>query len=75
MYTVLHILEQVFFWTGNQCNHQNFKKSLLSYKSWLIFIGMKQKKVKKGRLEKAGIFNAPIFFMKILEIVSFIKGQ
>ena len=29
------------FWAGNQGNHQNFEKSLLSYKCRLIFIGMK----------------------------------
>ncbi len=31
MYTVLQIFRQVFFWAGNQGNHQNFEKSLLSY--------------------------------------------
>ena len=43
IYTVLHIFRQVLFWAGNQGNHQNFDPSLLSYKCWLIFIGMKQK--------------------------------
>ena len=42
-YTVLHIFRQVLFGAENQGNHQNFEKSLLSYKFWLIFIGMKQK--------------------------------
>ena len=41
-YTVLHIFRQVMFGVGNQGNHQNLEKSLLSYKCWLIFIGMKQ---------------------------------
>ena len=45
-YTVLHIFRQVMFLAGNQGNHQNFEKSLLSYKCWLIFIGMKQTKKK-----------------------------
>ena len=42
MYTVLHIFRQVLFGAENQGNHQNFEKSLLSHKCWLIFIGMKQ---------------------------------
>ena len=45
IYTVLHIFRQVLFGAGNQGNHQNFDLSLLSYKCWLIFIGMKQKKL------------------------------
>ena len=45
MYTVLHMFRQVLFGAGNQSNHQNFKKSLLSCKCGLIFIGMKQKKI------------------------------
>ena len=36
-YTVLHMFRQVLFWAGNQGNHQNFEKSLLSYKLWLAF--------------------------------------
>jgi hypothetical protein len=71
MYTVLHIFRQVLFGAGNQGNHQNFEKSLLSYKCWLIFIGMKQKQIQNGRLKKTEIFNSPntqYFFMKILWI-------
>ena len=44
---MLHIFRQVLFWARNQGNHQNFDPSLLSYKCWLIFIGMKQKKIQK----------------------------
>ena len=44
-YTVLHMFRQVLFGAGNQSNHQNFEKSLLSCKCELIFIGMKQKKI------------------------------
>ena len=45
IYTVLHIFRQVLFGAGNQGNHWNSDLSLLSYKCWLIFIGMKQKKI------------------------------
>ena len=64
----MHIFRQVLFGAGNQGNHQNFKKTLVSYKCWLIFIGMKQKKIQNGRLKKTEIFNSPnsqYFFMKI----------
>ena len=61
IYTVLHMFRQVLFGAGNQSNHQNFKKSLLSCKCGLIFIGMKQKKIfflknkiQNGRLKKTG---------------------
>ena len=72
-YTVLHIFRQVLFWAGNQGNHQNFEKSLLSYKCWLIFVGMKtkknsKKKIQNGRLKKTEVFNSPnsqYFFRKI----------
>ena len=57
---------QVLFGAGNQCNHQNFEKSLLSCKCGLIFIGMKQKKnfflknkIQNGRLKKTEFFNYP----------------
>ena len=32
IYTVLHIFRQVLFGAGNQGNHQNFEKSLLTNK-------------------------------------------
>ena len=63
IYTVLHIFRQVLFGGGNQSNHQNFDLYLLFYNCWLIFIGMKQKKIKKTK-----IFNSPNsqhFFAKI----------
>ena len=44
-YTVLHMFTQVLFWAGNQGNHLNFDTSLLPKKLWLIFMGMKQKKI------------------------------
>ena len=54
------------FWAENQSNHQNFKKSLLSCKCGLIFIGMKQKKIfflknkiQNGRLKKTEFFKRP----------------
>ena len=42
-YTVLHIFAQVLFCAGDQSNHQ-----ILPYKFWLIFMGMKQKKLEKN---------------------------
>ena len=55
-----------YLFAGNQSNHQNFEKSLLSYKCWLIFIGMKEKKKKiekkknlNGRLKRKSHFPAP----------------
>ena len=47
---------------GNQGNHQNFEKSLLSYKCWLIFIGMKQK---KGSALQ--VFDAHFIFKKVAQ--------
>ena len=63
---MLHIFRQVLFGAGNQGNHQN-DLSLLSYKCWLIFIGMKQKN-QNGQFKKTEIFNSPnsqYFFTKI----------
>ena len=56
-------------------NHQNFKKSLLSYKCGLIFVGMKEffffwkNEIQNGRLKKRSFFkiaNSQYFFVKIL---------
>ena len=44
-YTVLHIFRQVLSGAGNQGNHQNFEKSLLTNKLWHVLMGMKQKKI------------------------------
>ena len=62
-YIMMHIFRQVLFWAGNQGNHQNFEKFLLSYKLWLVFMRMKQiifsffwKKNQNGRLKIKLIF-------------------
>ena len=70
---VLHMFRQVLFGAGNQGNHQNFKKSLLTNKSVdHVFMRMKQKnvffwkKIQNG--QKNLIFQLcqfSIFFMKI----------
>ena len=64
IYTVLHMFRQVLFGAGNQGNHQNFEKSLLTNKLWHVFMGMKQKKnfflkkkIQNGRLKKTEFFN------------------
>ena len=47
------------FLAGNQVNHQNLDPSMLTYKFWLIFIGMKQKKIlEKKILEKKILENS-----------------
>ena len=75
IYSGVQIRWQRVFWAGNQGIHQNFDKSLLTYKCWLIFMSMKQKKnffLKKknqnGRLKKRSFSssaNSQYFFMKI----------
>ena len=45
VYSGVQIRWQRIFWAGNQGIHQNFEKSLLTYKCWLIFMRMKQKKI------------------------------
>ena len=42
-YSVSHNFIAPYFFAGNQGNHQNFKKSLVPHKLWLIWIKMKQK--------------------------------
>ena len=52
------------FGVENQINHQNFKKSLLSYECGIIF----WKKESKRPTQKTEIFNSPnsqCFFMKV----------
>ena len=44
-YSVAHIITYPYLFAGNQGNHQNFVPSLGSLKLWLIWIGMKQKKI------------------------------
>ena len=73
-YTVLHMFRQVLFWAENQDNHQNFKKTLLSYKLWLVFMQMKhffffffEKKIQNGRLKKCSFSssaNSQYFFLQ-----------
>ena len=43
-YSGVQIRWQRVFWAENQGNYQNFDTSLLTYKCWLIFMSMKQKK-------------------------------
>ena len=43
---------QVLFRPVNQVNHQNFDPSLIFFKCWLIFIGMKQKKIEMANSKK-----------------------
>ena len=43
IYTVQRYITHSKEFPGNQGKHQNFHPSILSYKFWLIFMGMKQK--------------------------------
>ena len=70
-------------------NHQNFEKSMLSYKCGLIFVGMKEKKMKFEKMKfkmadsKKGHFSKPpilnIFLWKfhgsVLGLVEFIDAK
>ena len=66
---------QVLFGAGNQGNHQNFWKSLLTNKLWHVFIGRKQKifffwkrKSKMADFKKSSFSssaNSQYFFLKI----------
>ena len=42
-YSGAHISWHELFLAGNQSNHQNLVPSMLTYKFWLIFMGMKKK--------------------------------
>ena len=62
-----------WFLAENQGNHQNFDPSLLTNKLWLVFMGMKQKKLlfkekfQNGRLKRNEILktaNSQYFFSK-----------
>ena len=68
--TLLHMFTQLLFWAGNQGNHKNFNPSLQLKKLWLIFMGMKQKKIKmadskffRWYFEK---FKTPKFYSEII---------
>ena len=73
-YSGVQIRWQRLFWAENQGNHQNFDTSLLTYKCWLIFIAMKQKKnfflkkkIQNGQLKKRSFFkmaNSQYLFVK-----------
>ena len=66
-YSGVQISWQRVFWAENQGNHQNFDTSLLTYKCWLIFMAMKQKKNSKWPTQKRVIFHLrqfSIFFFK-----------
>ena len=55
----------------NQGKHQNFDPSILAYKFGLIFVRMKQKINKNGRIFKMAFFkiaNSQNFFVKISQI-------
>ena len=67
LHTLLHCIKRDIThskeFSGNQGNHQNFDPSLLLKKLWLIFMGIKQKKIfflknpkPKYRIQKIVIF-------------------
>ena len=45
------------FLAVNHHNHKNLVPSILTHNLWLIFMGMKQKKIQNGRLKKTEFFN------------------
>ena len=73
-----------WFLAGTQGNHQNFDPSLLTNKLWLVFMGMKQKKIfflkkkfkmadwKKGHFSKSPILD--IFLWKFNGLVLGLVG-
>ena len=63
---MLHMFRQVLFGAGNQGNHQNFKKCLLSYKCGLIFIGMKQKKI---YFQFSIFFHENFMVLRLMELI------
>ena len=66
-YSVSHIITYPYLFAGYQGNHQNFEKSLVFHKLWLIWIRLKQKKktknlekkIQNGRLKKTWVFQPP----------------
>ena len=74
-YSGVQIRWQRVFWAENQGNHQNFDTSLLTYKSWLIFMAMKkkqkfffEKKNSKWPTQKKVIFHLRQFSIFFFEI-------
>ena len=65
-YSVSHNFIAPLLFAGNQGDDQNFEKSLVHHKSWLIWIRKEQKKIfflkkkiQNGRLKKNQFFNHP----------------
>ena len=61
------------FGAGNQSDHQNFNPSLTTYKCWLIFLAMEQKKkekILKKKLKVADSKKLSFFSPPILNIFS-----
>ena len=63
-YTHAHLWFQCSFFAVNHHNNKNWVPSILTHNLWLIFMGMKQKKIffskkkiQNGRLKKTEFFN------------------
>ena len=77
-YSILHSFGQRLYckclpmtkWAENQVNHQNFDPSLLPKKLWLLFMGMKQKKKLKKRIQNGRLKNLCFIKPSILNIFS-----
>ena len=76
-YSGVQISWQRVFWAEN--HQQNFDTSLLTYKCWLIFMAMKQKKIflkkknQNGRRSFSSFANSEYFFSKISWIGSWVS--
>ena len=71
-YSGAHISWHEVFLAGNQSNHQNLVPSMLTYKFWLIFMEMKQKKIKMVNSKELSFSTPPIlniFAWKFQELV------
>ena len=51
-YTHAHLWFPLSFLAVNHHNNKNWVPSILTHNLWLIFMGMKQKKIQNGRLKK-----------------------
>ena len=56
-YTHAHLWFPPLFLAVNHHNNKNWVPSTLTCNLWLIFMGMKQKKIQNGRLKKTEFFN------------------
>ena len=83
--TTLHSPSKCLAWV-KKCSHVwidlNFDPSLLTNKLWLVFMGMKQKKIKmadskKQRFSKSPILNIFLwkFYGSVLGLVDWCEGQ